>query len=96
MTYAVVFEIHHDVRVPKEDFCGDAIGKYLIRNGFTHINGNLYMSYNGMSSVECVLIIQRLAKAHPWFASCVKDIHMLRIEENSNLMPALVGAGGGF
>ena len=27
--------------------------------------------------------------AGPWFAKCVRDIRMLRIEENNNLMPAI-------
>jgi virulence-associated protein VapD len=30
-----------------------------------------------------------LAKRYPWFAPSVRDIRMLRIEENNNLMPAV-------
>jgi virulence-associated protein VapD len=30
-----------------------------------------------------------LAKANPWFALSVKDIRMLRIEDNNDLMPAV-------
>jgi len=30
-----------------------------------------------------------LARTLPWFAACVRDIRMLRIEELNDLMPAV-------
>lgn len=32
---------------------------------------------------------QDLADAFDWFTPCLKDIRMLRIEDNNDLMPAL-------
>jgi len=42
-----------------------------------------------IATLSCVLTIQALAKKYPWFTACVKDVRMLRIEENNDLMPAL-------
>ena len=36
-----------------------------------------------------MIATQALAKKYSWFVPSVKDIQMLRIEENSDLMPAL-------
>jgi virulence-associated protein VapD len=37
------------------------------------------------------MAIQKMSKQLTWFSSCVRDIRMLRIEENNDLMPALLG-----
>lgn len=42
-----------------------------------------------INAVNCVLIVQKLAKKYPWFSTCVKDIRMLRIDEYNDLGPAL-------
>jgi virulence-associated protein VapD len=42
-----------------------------------------------MTAVKCVITIQKLAKTYPWFSACVKDVRMLRIEENNDLMEAI-------
>jgi len=33
--------------------------------------------------------IQKLANLYPWFSTCVRDVRMLRIEENNDLKPAI-------
>nr|WP_232364924.1 hypothetical protein [Campylobacter aviculae] len=42
-----------------------------------------------MNAVICVTTIQTLAKTLPCFSACVKDVRMLKIEENNDLMPAV-------
>jgi virulence-associated protein VapD len=34
-------------------------------------------------------VVQRLAAKYPWFTPSLRDIRMLRIEENNDLMMAL-------
>jgi virulence-associated protein VapD len=36
-----------------------------------------------------VLAVQDLAKSYAWFSPSVRDIRMLRIEDNNDLMPAV-------
>lgn len=49
----------------------------------------MYFGDNTINAVTCVTIIQSLAKSIPYFATCVKDVRMLKIEENNDLMPAV-------
>ena len=42
-----------------------------------------------VNAVSCVLAAMDLAKTFDWFTPCVKDIRMLRIEEQNNLMDAI-------
>jgi len=59
-------------------------------NGFTLQQGSVYFGDSTkINAVSCVTTVQKLAKEYPWFATCVKDVRMLRIEENNDLMPAI-------
>ncbi|MCL4120800.1 UNVERIFIED_CONTAM: hypothetical protein GTU68_008422 [Idotea baltica] len=62
---------------------------FMMANGFNWTQGSVYFGDESIDAVTCVLTVQRLAKEYTWFASCVKDIRMLRIEENNDLMPAI-------
>jgi virulence-associated protein VapD len=51
--------------------------------------GSVYFGEGpGIDPVRYVLIVQRLAAELPWFANAVRDIRMLRIEENNDLSVA--------
>ena len=58
-------------------------------NNFNWKQGSVYFGNENISAVSCVVTIQKLAKTYPWFSSCVKDVRMLRIEENNDLLPAI-------
>lgn len=57
--------------------------------GFHRRQGSVYFGGPSTTPVDCVLAVQELARRHPWIRFAVKDIRMLRIEENNDLMPAL-------
>lgn len=66
------------------------IRKFMESNGFTWQQGSVYFGdTTKINAVSCVTTVQKLAKEYPWFATCVKDVRMLRIEENNDLMPAI-------
>ena len=65
------------------------IRQFLEDAGFEHKQGSVYFSVDDIDAVECVTIAQDLAAAFDWFTPCVKDIRMLRIEDDNDLMPAL-------
>lgn len=65
------------------------VKKFLLANGFTWTQGSVYFGGPTINAVTCVTTIQRLSTTYPWFGTCVKDIRMLRIEENNDLMPAI-------
>ncbi len=92
--YAVVFDLdtncladnYHGNSVPNA--YGD-IRKFMESNDFEWKQGSVYFGKSSIDAVKCVLAIQKLAKLYPWFSTCVKDVRMLRIEENNDLMPAI-------
>ncbi len=58
--------------------------------GFLRRQGSVYFGEpDRVDAVTCVLVAQRLANELPWFSQCVRDIRMLRIEENNDLGPAI-------
>lgn len=92
--YAVVFDL--DTNCLNECYDGNTyhgayklVRDYMSANGFNHQQGSVYFGDSTVDAVKCVLVIQQLGKTYPWFATCVKDIRMLRIEDNNDLMPAL-------
>ena len=56
--------------------------------GFSRQQGNVYFG-DGVNAVQCVLAAQKLSATYTWFKPSVKDIRMLRIEEQNDLTPAL-------
>lgn len=70
------------------------IRKVLGQHGFSRQQGSVYFGDDGVDAVRCVLAIQKLTKAYPWFGPCVRDIRMLRIEDNNDLRPAVDAALG--
>ncbi len=65
------------------------IRKFMEKNNFIWQQGSVYFGDENMNAVKCVMTIQKLAKKYPWFSACVKDVRMLRIEENNDLMDAI-------
>ncbi|GAA9017231.1 hypothetical protein BTM294_15790 [Helicobacter pylori] len=49
----------------------------------------MYFGDETINAVTCVATVQILTKQIPCFADCVKDVRMLKIEENNDLMPAI-------
>ena len=65
------------------------MGEFLSRYGFTWQQGSLQFSSADTDPVTVVLAVQEMTKQFPWFAPSVRDIRMLRIEENNDLRPAV-------
>ena len=65
------------------------VRKFLEANHFTWQQGSTYFGNDKITAVDCVTVVQKMTVKFPWFGGCVKDIRMLRIEENNDLMPAI-------
>jgi virulence-associated protein VapD len=61
----------------------------LSEHGFDRQQGSVYFGNASVTAVSCVLAAQDLAKRFPWFSTAVRDIRMLRIEENNDLSVAI-------
>jgi len=66
------------------------IGRVLEKHGFQKYQGSVYFGDENVTAVSCVLAIQDAARTYQWFSKgIVKDIRMLRIEDDSDLSIAL-------
>ena len=57
--------------------------------GFARQQGSVYYGDERVDAVSCVLAVQELTQRYDWFSASVRDIRMLRIEDNDDLMPAI-------
>lgn len=91
--YAIAFDLDIDsLRRAYGDPYNNAyaeIRNVLKRHGFTWQQGSVYFGDEGINAVTCVLAAIDLSRSLPWFASSVRDIRMMRIEELNDLMPAV-------
>jgi virulence-associated protein VapD len=93
--YAITFDL--EMSALRETYPNDSyqnaymdIRKALVDEyGFEWQQGSVYFGGPSVDAVTCVLAMQELAERFDWFAPSVRDIRMLRIEENNNLMPAV-------
>ncbi len=94
MTYAISFDL--DTQILQEVYPSASwnsayadIRNFLEANGFIHQQGSVYFGSDAIDVVACVMVAQSLAAEFPWFEPSIRDIRMLRIEDNNDLMPAL-------
>lgn len=61
----------------------------LRKCGFSRQQGSVYFGSNKVDAVRTVMAARRLATKYAWFTASVRDIRMLRIEDDNDLMPAI-------
>ncbi|KQT66016.1 MULTISPECIES: virulence factor [unclassified Aureimonas] len=62
---------------------------FLEENGFEHRQVSVYFGEPNLTATECIAIVEDMADEFSWFTPSLKDIRMLRIEENNDLMVVL-------
>ncbi len=92
--YAIVFDM--DTENLKEMYHGNNfnnayvdIRNFLTNRGFDWKQGSTYFGNETIDAVKCVIAVQKLARKYDWFTPCVRDIRMLRIEEDNDLLTAI-------
>ncbi len=93
MTYAIVFDLDANIlqkiyHATYTNAYGD-IRKVLEDYGFDWLQGSTYFGNDKVDAVTCVLAVQEVSAKFDWFSTAVRDVRMLRIEENNDLMPAV-------
>jgi len=61
----------------------------LTKRGFARQSEGFYLGGDTVDAVKCVVVVQALTQKYPWFASGVKDIRLVRVEEISDLRAAI-------
>ena len=65
------------------------VARFLRGHGFDRQQGSVYFGDDSVNVVGCQNAVQEMTAEFDWFAPSVKDIRMLRIEDNNDLMPAV-------
>ncbi|AWN54149.1 virulence factor [Methylobacterium sp. 17Sr1-1] len=92
--YAICFDLDtetlkHQYHNPSWQNGDQDIVRVLERRGFDRQRGSVSFGNDQVDPVRCVPAIQDVARECPWFRADVVDVRMLRIEENTDLLPAL-------
>jgi virulence-associated protein VapD len=94
VTYAISFDL--DTKTLQDSYPTASwqnayfdIERALREHGFLRKQGSVYFGDETVDVVRCQTAVQRIAVDFDWFAPSVKDIRMLRIEDNNDLMPAI-------
>lgn len=94
--YAIAFELDADAlkKAYGSDSYNNAYGdirRILTgKHNFNWQQGSVYFGDPAkVNAVSCVLAIMDVSQTFTWFAPSVKDIRMLRIEEQNDLMDAV-------
>jgi virulence-associated protein VapD len=96
IVYAIAFDV--DTEMLQQHYGSDSYNNAYkdIRNtlvskhNFTWQQGSVYFGDSDkVNAVTCVLAVIDLARTYGWFSLSVRDIRMLRIEEQNDLMGAV-------
>ncbi len=92
--YAIVFDLdtstlENTYPNPSWRNAYSEVRSLLEQRGFDWQQGSTYFGNESVTAVDCVLVVQELKRTYNWFQPSVRDIRMLRIEENNDLGPAL-------
>ena len=94
VTYAISFDL--DTKALQDGYPNTSwqnayadIARFLRDRGFDRQQGSVYFGDDSVDVVRCQTAVQEMTFEFSWFAPSVKDIRMLRIEDNNDLMPAI-------
>ena len=92
--YAIVVDLDMDTLSKTYTAVSPANAYTDIKNtlrkcGFSRQQGSVYFEDDKVDAVRTVMVARRLATKHAWFTASVRDIRMLRIEDDNDLMPAI-------
>jgi virulence-associated protein VapD len=65
------------------------IKNVLVGLGFTWQQGSVYFGGDKVNAVTCFTAASQLTQRFPWFASTVRDMRMLKIEDVNDLQPVI-------
>lgn len=92
--YAIAFDLDG---ATAEKYCGPnwrgtcyaKIANVFAEFGFGRVQGSVYFGDEKSDAVRCVMAVQAADRKFAWFGPTVRDLRMLRVDEDNDLLPAL-------
>ena len=90
LMYAIAFDLDNSIlektsRRTSQSNAYKEIGDVLQEYGFKRQQGSVYFGGEAVNAEVCTVATRELTQKYYWFAPSVKDIRMLRIEDNNDL-----------
>ena len=92
--YAISFDL--DTKTLEDVYPGESwknayadVARFLRSRGFERQQGSVYFGGDDVDVVSCQNAVLELTLEYDWFGPSVRDIRMLRIEENNDLMSTI-------
>jgi virulence-associated protein VapD len=91
--YAIAFDV--DTAVAEKVIgdgwkgCYEKIERGLAAHGFRRQQGSLFFGDESTNPVTCLNAVRQLDEKYAWFGRIVRDLRMLRIDEDSDMLPLL-------
>lgn len=88
--YAIAFDLDTALA---EKICGSAwrgcyekIALVFAEYGFARMQGSVYFGDESSDPVQCMLAVQEADRRYAWFGRVLRDLRMLRVDEDNDLM----------
>jgi virulence-associated protein VapD len=69
--------------------CYEKIATVFAEFGFSRVQGSVYFGDENSDAVRCVMAVQEADRRYAWFGRVTRDLRMLRVDEDNDLLPAL-------
>jgi virulence-associated protein VapD len=91
--YAIAFDLD---TVAAERLCGVGwrtcyakIAALFAEFGFDRVQGSVYFGHEDSNPISCMKAVQTADMRFAWFGKIVRDLRMLRVEEDNDMSPLL-------
>lgn len=91
--YAIAFDL--DTKIAAElvtggyHYCYTQIKMVMAEYGFQRVQGSVYFGDADSSPVSCMLAVKAMDDRFAWFGRAIKDLRMLRVDEDDDMLPLL-------
>lgn len=91
--YAIAFDV--DTAIAEKVIgdgwkgCYEKIERVFAAHGFRRQQGSLFFGDENTNAVTCMSAVRELDDRFPWFGPVIRDLRMLRIDEDNEVLPLL-------
>lgn len=82
--YAIAYDLNAEAAVKHGAY--DKIARVLAAHGFSRQQGSVFYGTQQTQASDCFMAVMEVHRKYPWFWEVVRDMRMLRIDENDDLL----------
>ncbi|WP_337828574.1 hypothetical protein [Pseudonocardia sp. TMWB2A] len=82
--YAIAYDLNAEAALRHGAW--DKIARVLSQHGFNRQQGSVFFGTPATQASHCFKAVLEIHRKFPWFWEVVKDMRMLRIDENDDLL----------